>query len=215
MTSNPLEDHSLDGYRLFPVAAREAHPRRAAGIGPGCQEHEPLQELLRSGHVLLALQPPMEHTYAWLDDKFKNQAAAGRSQQARHESRLQLLRGHRGLPGQLRDSAGQARSRHLPQSQRQSGPGHGIRGGRPARPGCRCSSAPIRSRRLPTFFTSCPATRISASSPFRPKTKSPPSLPPSARPIGGSLALTTTSGPGMALKTEAMGLAIMPSSCPW
>ena len=31
----------------------------------------------------------------------------------------------------------------------------------------------------------------------------------------GALALTTTSGPGMALKTEAMGLAVMPSNFRW
>ena len=31
----------------------------------------------------------------------------------------------------------------------------------------------------------------------------------------GALAITTTSGPGMALKTEAMGLACMPSNCRW
>ncbi len=30
----------------------------------------------------------MDHTYHWLDDKFKNKPLAGRSQQARHEGGL-------------------------------------------------------------------------------------------------------------------------------
>ncbi len=143
-------------------AARAPDARRAAGPGPRRQEHEPLQELLRAGHVLLALQPPDGSHLQLARRQIQDQAAAGRSQQARHEGRLQLLRGHRSLPGQLRNSAGQAHSRHLSQSQRQSGPGHGLRGGVAARPACRCSSAPIRSRPLPTFCTSFPATRTSA-----------------------------------------------------
>ena len=39
--------------------------------------------------------------------------------------------------------------------------------------------------------------------------KSPPLLPRLALPTPESLAITTTSGPGMALKTEALGLAVM------
>ena len=66
----------------------------------------------------------------------REQAAAGRGQQARDEGRLHLLRSHRGLPDQLRDSAGQADARHVPQHQRQPGAGPGLRGrlaeGRPA-----------------------------------------------------------------------------------
>ena len=162
MTSNPLEDHSLDGYRVFPVQLERLTQAALAGSRPGRQEHEPLQEFLCAGHVLLALQPADGPHLPLAGRQVQEQAAAGRSQQARHESRLQLLRSHRSLPGQLRDSAGQACARHLSQSQRQPGPGHGLRGRGEAGGPARCSWAPIRLRRLRTFCTNFPATRISA-----------------------------------------------------
>src|SRR6266567_3096890 len=66
VTSNPLEDHSLDGYRLFAVGLERL--TRAA-----------LQELLCSGHVLLALQP-LDGPDLQVDRRqVQGQASAGRS----------------------------------------------------------------------------------------------------------------------------------------
>ena len=98
---------------------------------------------------------------------------------------------------------------HLPQHQRQPGPVL-----RPDRrpvcsPGCRSSSAPTRSPRPPTSSTSCPSTRASGSPPSRPRTRSPASAPRSAPSFAGHLGVTTTSGPGISLKCEAIGLAVM------
>ena len=45
----------------LPRRAGQAHAPRPQGPGPRRQEHGPLQELLRAGHVLLALQPPHGH----------------------------------------------------------------------------------------------------------------------------------------------------------
>ena len=50
---------------------------------------------------------------------------------------------------------------------------------------------------------------VSASPPSRPRTRSPRSRRRSARRYAGQLGVTSSSGPGIALKTEAMGLAIM------
>ena len=94
------------------------------------------------------------------------------------------------------------------------------------------SPAPRRSRSglvagaqlagLPMFFggypitpglarssTICRASRNMASPPSRPRTRSPRSAPRSARASPAQLGVTSSSGPGIALKTEAMGLAIM------
>ena len=80
MTVNPLEDHSLDGYRLFPVGLDQADARRAEGTRPRRQERGPLQEFLRAGHVLLALQP-LDGYDAPLDrGQIQDQAVARRSQ---------------------------------------------------------------------------------------------------------------------------------------
>ena len=53
------------------------------------------------------------------------------------------------------------------------------------------------------------AQDASASRPSRPRTRSPASVRPSARPSSASLGVTTTSGPGIALKSETIGLAVM------
>ena len=53
------------------------------------------------------------------------------------------------------------------------------------------------------------ATRTSASGPSRPRTRSRRSARRSARPTAARSALTGTSGPGIALKPEAIGLAVM------
>ena len=53
------------------------------------------------------------------------------------------------------------------------------------------------------------ATRTSASRRSRRRTRSPRSARPSAPAFGGALGLTGTSGPGIALKSEAIGLAVM------
>ena len=73
----------------------------------------------------------------------------------------------------------------------------------------RWSSAATRSPRRRTSCTSCPSTRTSTSSRSRPRTRSPASAPRSARRIGGALGVTATSGPGISLKSEAIGLAVM------
>ena len=74
---------------------------------------------------------------------------------------------------------------------------------------------------LPLFLGSYPITPATdilhelprsstiKSPPFRPRTRSPASARAIGAVYGGALGLTTTSGPGMALKTEALGLAVM------
>ena len=75
-------------------------------------------------------------------------------------------------------------------------------------PGSRSSSAPTRSRPPRTSSTSSPSRSTSASSPSRPRTRSPGPARPSARRFGGALGVTTTSGPGIDLKSETIGLAV-------
>ena len=53
------------------------------------------------------------------------------------------------------------------------------------------------------------SSRTSACARSRPKTKSPRSARRSARPTAAHMAITTSSGPGIALKGEAIGLAVM------
>ena len=71
MTTNPLEDHSLDGLPPLPGGADQAHPRRPPGAGPRRQEHGPVQELLRARACATgSTTARWTSTYRWLDDKF-------------------------------------------------------------------------------------------------------------------------------------------------
>ena len=141
----------------------------------------------------------------------RQEARAGRGQHRRAQRRPCLWRDRRdrraGAAASHRRRAGRAGP--LPHRHRRR-----IDLGRawsPARswPGCRCSSAAIRSPRPRRSCTTWRASRNSASPPSRPRTRSPRSAPRSARPMPASSGVTSSSGPGIALKGEAMGLAIM------
>ncbi len=150
--------------RLSPVSRRahQAHARRSERSGPRQQERRPLQEFLRARHVLLALQP-VDGQHPSLDRReIQEQAATRPGQSHGHAGRLQLLRSHRSVSDQLRNSAGKARARRLSQHQRKHRAGDGICGRFAEGGHSAVSSAPIRSRPLPTFCTSFPPTRISA-----------------------------------------------------
>ena len=151
---------------------------------------------------------PTEGTLAFLEAKFGNRAGDHGGQ-------------HRGLPARAGTSARRPRrsrsgtrssrprlsAGHVPQHHRQHRAGLRAHRRRRSWPGCRCSSARTRSRRPPTSCTSWPSTSSSASARSRPRTRSPASARRSARRSAASLGVTTTSGPGMALKAETIGLA--------
>jgi len=65
-----------------------------------------------------------------------------------------------------------------------------------------------RSPRRRTSCTSCPSTRISTSSPSKPKTRS-ADLRRHRRLLRWCAGVTSTSGPGVSLKSEALGLGVM------
>ena len=103
---------------------------------------------------------------------------------------------------------GAAAAGHLHEHQRQHRAGVGPRSPPASCRACRCSSARTRSPRRPTSSTSCRSTSASTCARCRPRTRSPASARPSAPPTAATSPCTTTSGPGVALKAESMGLAV-------
>ena len=195
--------------RVFEIPISTLNARALDGLDMTSQAGRPDQELLRPRAHVLAVRA--EHgADARLDRReVRRPAGRRRGEQAGAQGRLRVRRDDRDLPHPLPRRAGPPRARHVPQHHRQRGDGARLRRRLAARRAGRSSTAPTRSRRPATSCTSSPATRRSASRRSRPRTRSPPSGRPSARPTAARSALTASSGPGIALKTEAMGLAVM------
>ena len=203
MTVNPLEDHSLDKYRLFSVELERLTRAALGNLGLDAKSVDRCKNFFALGMCYWLYNRSMESTLSLDRRQIQEQAAARRSEQARNEGGLFVLRSHRSVSDQLRNSAGETCAGHLPQYERQSGAGVGICHRVAKSRDSGCSRAAIRSLPRRTFFTNFRSTKISASSHSRPKTKSPRSLRRSALPTPAHSRITTTSGPGMALKTEA------------
>ena len=103
---------------------------------------------------------------------------------------------------------GQAAARRVHEHHRQHRAGVGPRRRRPAGQAAGVPRLATRSRRPPTSSTSCRSTRTSASARCRPRTRSPPSASALGAAFAGHLGVTTTSGPGVALKSETISLAV-------
>ena len=180
-TTNPLEDHSLDGYRLFSVELTRLTRVALQELGLDAKSMDRCKNFFALGMCFWLYNRPMDSTNRWLDEKFRQEAAARRSQQARDEGRLFLLRSDRSVPDFLRNSAGASFARHLSQLERKSGSRARLCRCRAKSRTDTCFRALIRLRLLRTFCTNFRCTRISASPLSRRKTKSPRSLRRSAR----------------------------------
>ena len=151
---------------------------------------------------------PEQATIDWIDEKFGSKPAV------RDANLAAFKAGHAfGETAELFDHPYEVQpaeqpAGHLHQHHRQHRPGVGPRRRRRSWPSCRCSSARTRSPRRPTSSTSSRSTRTSACARSRPRTRSPASARPSAPPSAATSASPPPAGPGVALKAEAIGLAV-------
>ena len=151
----------------------------------------------------------MDPTLDWIDQKFARPPGRRGGEQAGPEGRLRLRRDDRDVPHALPRQAGEAAAGHLPEH-------HGQRG-RP--PSGFLAASKLADRQL--FYGSYPITpasdilhQLSGYKAFGVKTfQAEDEIAAIGAAIGasygGALGLTASSGPGIALKTEAMGLAVM------
>ena len=72
MTSNPLEDHSLDGYRLFPVELTRLTRVALADLGVDAKSADRCKNFFALGMCYWLYNRSMEPTLRWLDQKFKS-----------------------------------------------------------------------------------------------------------------------------------------------
>ena len=151
----------------------------------------------------------MEPTIHWIDAEVPAPAGHRRGEQAGAQGRLRLRRDDRDLPHALPRQAGQAAAGHVPEHHRQRGDGARLPGGVASWPTGRCSTA-----RYPITPASDILHQLSGYKTFGVKTfQAEDEIAAIGAAIGasygGALGLTASSGPGIALKTEAMGLAVM------
>jgi len=207
VTSNPLEDHSLDAYRVFPVQLERLTQAALAELGLDAKSMNRCKNFFALGMCYWLYNRPMDHTYRWLDDKFKTKPLLS-------EANKRALKA--GYSYCEATEAFQV-SYEIPPAKLTPGFYRNLSGNQALAMGFVVAA---KQAGLPLFLGSYPITpasdilhELSGYKNFGVLTfQAEDEIAAITSAIGaayaGSLALTTTSGPGMALKTEAMGLAV-------
>jgi 2-oxoglutarate ferredoxin oxidoreductase subunit alpha len=208
MTVNPLEDHSLDGYRLFSVALATLTRAALKDLGLDAKSMDRCKNFFALGMCYWLFNRPLDSTSNWLDKKFKKKPALAEA------NKLALRAGYAYCDA----TEAFQESYEIPAAKLPPGVYRNISGNAATALGL--VAAGQRSG-LPVFQGSYPITpasdilhELSHYKNFGVTTfQAEDEIAAMASVVGaayaGQLAVTTTSGPGMALKAEAIGLAIM------
>ncbi len=207
MTSNPLEDHSLDGYRLFPVELTKLTRAALRDLGLDSKSVDRCKNFFALGMCYWLYNRSMEATLRWIDDKFKAKPLLVQA------NKLAMQAGY----SYCEATEAFQITYEIPPAKLAPGIYRNISGNVALAMGFVAAS---QQSGLPLFLGSYPITpasdilhELSAYKNFGVMTfQAEDEIAAVTAAIGaaygGSLALTTTSGPGMALKTEAIGLAV-------
>ena len=207
MTANPLEDHSLDSFRVFPVELSRLTRAALQDLGMDAKNMDRCKNFFALGMCYWLYNRTMDSTYRWLEDKFKNKPLLV-------EANKRALRA--GYSYCEATEAFQI-SYEIPPAKLAPGVYRNLSGNQALAMGFVVAA---QSAGLKLFLGSYPITpasdilhELSSYKNFGVLTfQAEDEIAAITSAIGaafsGDLALTTTSGPGMALKTEALGLAV-------
>src|ERR1700674_3277680 len=207
IVTNPLEDHSLDGYRLFAVELTKLTRAALKDVGLDAKSMDRCKNFFALGMCYWVYNRSMEPTLRWLDDKFKNKP------QLVTANKLAMQAGYSFCEA---TEAFQI-SYEIPPAKLSPGVYRNISGNAALALGFVAAS---QQAGIPLFLGSYPITpasdilhELSMYKDFGVMTfQAEDEIAAVSSAIGasytGALAITTTSGPGMALKTEAIGLAV-------
>jgi len=205
--TNPLEDHSLDGYRLFQVELTKLTRAALRDLGLDAKSMDRCKNFFALGMCYWLYSRPMEPTHKWLDDKFKTKPILAEA------NKLAMRAGYAYCDA---TEAFQVRY-DVPPARLAPGTYRNISGNSALALGFVAAAAKSGLTLFQGSYPITPASDIlhelSAFKEFGVITfQAEDEIAAMTSVIGaaygGALAMTTTSGPGMALKTEAMGLAI-------
>ena len=206
--SNPLEDGSLRSYRTFRVPITTLNARALKDSGLTAVQIDRCKNMFALGLMFWLYSRPLDTTINWIDDKF------GKNPSVADANKATLKAGyHFGETTEMF-----ATHYHVPKAKQKPGLYRNITGNEATALGF-VTASKLAGRQL--FYGSYPITpasdvlhELARMKRFGVKTfQAEDEIAAVGAAIGasfgGSLGLTGTSGPGLALKSEAIGLAVM------
>lgn len=206
--TNPLQDEALKDYKVYEVPISKSTNLALHDLGLNAKEMAKCKNFYALGIMYWLYDRPLETTVHWIQDKFKKTPLVAEA------NILALKAGYF-----FGDTAEFFTTRyHVDPAHLEKGFYRNINGNQASAMGVLAAS--IRAN-LPLYLGSYPITpasdilhELSAYKSFGVKTfQAEDEIAAICAAIGasfgGSLAVTSTSGPGLSLKTEAMGLAVM------
>jgi len=209
VTSNPLEDNTLDKFRVFPVELQRLTRTALAHLGLDAKSMDRCKNFFALGMCYWLYNRSMEPTVRWIDDKFSKKPLLSEA------NKLALKAGY----SYCEATEAFQISYEIPPAQLTPGTYRNLSGNQALAIGFVTAA---QKAGLKLFLGSYPITpasdilhELSKYKNFNVLTfQAEDEIAAITSSIGaaysGALAITTTSGPGMALKTEAIGLAVMP-----
>src|SRR6204780_3363743 len=206
-TTNPLEDHSLDGYRLFSVELTRLTRVALSELGLDAKSMDRCKNFFALGMCFWLYNRPMDSTTRWLEDKFKTKPLLSEA------NKLAMKAGY----SYCEATEAFQISYEIPPAKLSPGTYRNLSGNQALAIGFVTAA---QKAGLTLFQGSYPITpasdilhELSQYKNFGVMTfQAEDEIAAITSSIGasyaGALAITTTSGPGMALKTEALGLAV-------
>src|ERR1700747_269353 len=207
MTSNPLEDHALDKYRQFSVELERLTRRSLEHLGLDAKSMDRCKNFFALGMCYWLYNRSMDPTVRWIEDKFKNKPLLVEA------NKLALKGGY----SYCEATEAFQISYEIPPAQLTPGLYRSLSGNQALALGFVTAAQKYGLTLFQGSYPITPASDIlhelSQYKDFGVMTfQAEDEIAAVTSAIGaayaGALAITTTSGPGMALKTEAMGLAV-------
>ena len=208
-TSNPLEDATLNSYRKFEVPIGKLNTRALEGLGLSAQEMDRSKNMFALGLMFWMYSRPLDTTANYIEERFakRNPKIA--------EANLKTLKAGYNY-GETTEMF--AQHYHVPKAKLNPGVYRNITGNESTALGFLAAS---KLANLPLFYGSYPITpasdilhELAAFKHFGVRTfQAEDEIAAIGSAIGaafgGSMGMTGTSGPGIALKSEGIGLAVM------
>ena len=207
MASNPLEDHSLDKFRLFSVELERLTRTALEHLGLDAKSMDRCKNFFALGMCYWLYNRSMDSTVRWIEAKFKNKPLLVEA------NKLAMKAGY----SYCEATEAFQISYEIPPAQLAPGVYRNLSGNQALALGFITASQKSGLRLFQGSYPITPASDIlhelSQYKDFGVMTfQAEDEIAAITSSIGaayaGALAITTTSGPGMALKTEALGLAI-------